>query len=733
MLRAYIALFKIDMKLAFRAKSVLFFNYFFPLLFFFIFGQLYNADQGSVIFQVVSMVTALGILGNGLYGAGMRAVQERETNVLRRYKVTPISPLPLLISSMMSGLVIYIPALVGTIVLAMVVYAMKLPSNMLSFFLFACLGCLAFRAIGLIVSSVVNSMQESMILIQPLYMAMLFLSGITIPVTLFPLWLQSVVEFVPAKYLMTGLGGILQRGESFAHNWLSATAMLITGVIGIFLATKLFRWEKEEKLKASAKLWVLVVLFPFIVLGAWEAHTKEDQHKSKVLMRDLERGQTALIRNARIFTGTGKVIETGAVLVRDGKVAQIFEGASPEAKDLKAEAIDAAGKTLLPGLVDVHIHFGSTGGFYDDMSKFDMDKSDQHEFEAYLYSGVTAVRSAGDQLKDGLHYRELFNSGEKLGPEIFICGPLFTAEKGHGTEYAGYMPEAVRAGFNAQFLRMPRNVDEARSMVDALAAKKVNAIKGILDEGAEGHPFQRMEIGILRTVVDEAHRKGLPASIHTGRSADVIDAVAIGANSIEHGSYVDDIPDATLAEMKARGIAFDPTLSVVEGMTNFAAGNATILNNSLVQQVTPQELIIGTRHAAMSPEMAETRQAIGKYPMSLEQGSRNLVRAWKAGVMLVTGSDAGNFLVMHGPTVQREVELWVAAGIPIPVALQAATANGAKLLGAGNRFGTIEKGKEATFLLVDGNPLQDVKALSNISMVMLKGERVGRSGLFDQK
>jgi imidazolonepropionase-like amidohydrolase len=119
--------------------------------------------------------------------------------------------------------------------------------------------------------------------------------------------------------------------------------------------------------------------------------------------------------------------------------------------------------------------------------------------------------------------------------------------------------------------------------------------------------------------------------------------------------------------------------------------------------------------------------------MSLEQGSRNLVRAWKAGVMLVTGSDAGNFLVMHGPTVQREVELWVAAGIPIPVALQAATANGAKLLGAGNRFGTIEKGKEATFLLVDGNPLQDVKALSNISMVMLKGERVGRSGLFDQK
>ena len=732
-MRGYLALFKIDMRLAFRAKSVLFFNYFFPLVFFFVFGQLFSAGQGNVIFQVVTMVTALGILGNGLYGAGMRAVQERETNVLRRYKVTPISPLPLLMASMASGLVIYIPALLGTLVLAVVVYGMKLPPNLLSFVLFACLGCLAFRAIGLIISSVVNSMQESMILIQPIYMAMLFLSGITIPITIFPGWLQNVVQFIPANYLVTGLGGILQHGESFFQNWKPVVALIITAVLGIFLSMKLFRWEKEEKLKAASKLWVLVVLLPFIVLGTWEAHSKEDLRKAKVLMRDLDRGQAVLIRNARIFTGTGKVIESGAVLVKDGKIAQIYEGVSPEAKDLKAEALDAAGKTLLPGLIDVHIHFGSTGGFYDDNSKFDPDKNTQHELEAYLYSGVTAVRSAGDQLKEGLKYRELFNSGEKLGTELFLCGPLFTAAKGHGTEFASYIPEAFRAGFNAEFLRIPSNVDEARTMVDALAAKHVNAIKGILDEGSASHPFQRMEIGILRTVVDEAHRKGLPVSIHTGRSADVIDAVAIGTNSVEHGSYVDDIPDVTFAEMKARGIAFDPTLSVAEGYTNFAAGNATILNNSLVQQVTPQDLIMGTRHAAMSSEMKGLRDSIAKYPMSLEQGNRNLVRAWKAGVMLVTGSDAGNFLVMHGPTVQHEVELWVAAGIPIPVALQAATANAAKLLGAGKRLGTIETGKEATLLLVDGNPLQDVKALSSISMVMLKGEHIGRAGLFDQK
>ena len=127
------------------------------------------------------------------------------------------------------------------------------------------------------------------------------------------------------------------------------------------------------------------------------------------------------------------------------------------------------------------------------------------------------------------------------------------------------------------------------------------------------------------------------------------------------------------------------------------------------------------------------REGLAHYPLSMEEGDRNLLKAWHAGVMLVTGSDAGNFLVLHGPTVQREIELWVAAGIPPAVALQAATLNAAKLLRADQRIGTIEKGKEATLLIVDGNPLQDVHALSAVSTVLLKGERVARPDLFDQK
>ena len=694
---------------------------------------MFDAHQGSAILQVVTMVTVLGILGNGLFGAGMRAVQEREENVLRRYKVTPITPVPLLAASMITGVILYLPSVLLMLFLANRFYGMAMPANLISFFGFVCLGAVAFRSLGLIIAAVVNSSQESNILIQPIYMTMLFLSGATIPITFMPHWLQNITQFIPATYLMTGIGGIIQRGESIMANWQAVVALCLTTAVATFIATKLFRWEKEEKLRASAKLWVLVVLLPFLFLGAYQAWSQHDLVKARILARDLRRGHSWLIQNARIFVGNGKVIESGAVLVRGGKIAEIYEGSSPDAKTLNADLIDAAGKTVLPGLIDVHVHLGGSGGFLDDWSKFDPDKANERELEAYLYCGVTAVRSAGDKVDDMLKLRQRFNSGEKLGSELYLCGPLFTAEGGHGTEYAKNMPEMMRSGFNAQFLRIPKTQPEARKMVDDLAAKGVNAIKGILEAGVPGYTFNRMNLDLLRAVVQEAHAKKLPASIHTGEARDVIDAVAMGADSIEHGSFRDEIPDATIAEMKAKGIAYDPTLSVVEGLSDFSKGKTDLLKRSLVQQVTTKELLEGTEHAATGEAMKKMREGLAHYPLSMEEGDRNLLKAWHAGVMLVTGSDAGNFLVLHGPTVQREIELWVAAGIPPAVALQAATLNAAKLLRADQRIGTIEKGKEATLLIVDGNPLQDVHALSAISTVLLKGERVARPDLFDQK
>ena len=110
-----------------------------------------------------------------------------------------------------------------------------------------------------------------------------------------------------------------------------------------------------------------------------------------------------------------------------------------------------------------------------------------------------------------------------------------------------------------------------------------------------------------------------------------------------------------------------------------------------------------------------------------------LLEAYRAGVMLVTGTDAGNPMVLHGPGVHRELQLWVEAGIPTVAALQAATYNGARLLRADNRIGLIRPGYDGSLLLVDGNPLQDVSATERISMVLLKGERVDRSKLLGEE
>ena len=117
----------------------------------------------------------------------------------------------------------------------------------------------------------------------------------------------------------------------------------------------------------------------------------------------------------------------------------------------------------------------------------------------------------------------------------------------------------------------------------------------------------------------------------------------------------------------------------------------------------------------------------------MEIAKRNLMAAWQAGVTLVTGSDAGNPLVLHGPTIEREVELWVEAGLPPEVALQAATYNSARLLRVSDRIGLVKEGHEATLLLVDGNPLKDIKQIESIQSVFLKGERISRSELFDQE
>jgi len=271
-MKTYLSLIAIDLKLAARLRTVIFFNYLFPLIFFFIFATVFGVRRNqNLMTYVLTMSISVGVLGNGLFGAGIRALQEREMNILRRYKVTPITPTPLLVASMVTGLFVFMPYIVVVICLAHFIYHMPWPAHLPSLLVFISIGLIAFRSIGLVIASVANTMQEGTVLVQLCYFPMLFLSGATVP--LFSPFLQVLSNFIPATYLVSGMQGIILNNDDLLKDWRWVVALIVTALVGLTVGTKLFRWEKEEKIRGAAKLWVVVALVPFFLLGLWQFYT----------------------------------------------------------------------------------------------------------------------------------------------------------------------------------------------------------------------------------------------------------------------------------------------------------------------------------------------------------------------------------------------------------------------------------------------------------------------------
>ncbi|HEY3741355.1 MAG TPA: ABC transporter permease [Bryobacteraceae bacterium] len=730
-MNSYLTYIKTQLRLTMRDRTVLVFTYLFPLLFFFIFAQTMGGGKGAMIIQVVNMVLVIGVLGGGFFGGGMRATMEREANILRRFKVAPITPMPIIVSSLVSGLVNFLPVAVLVISIAHFRYGMPWPEKWLSLSVFLIVGSFSFRALGMMIASVANSMQESQVIIQLLYFPMLFLSGATFPLSIMPVWLQIVAQFLPSTHLYEGMQLILLKQEGLLDNMSKLAALLATTAVGMFVSFTLFRWEKEEKIKNSAKAWIMVVMLPFVAMGAYEGYTRDSIAKQKSVDRDLRRNHTRLIKDARVFVGDGTVIERASVLLKNGKIEDIFLGDAPPAKSLNADEEEGAGKTLLPGLIDVHVHLSAPGGYTDKPEFYDPLKNVPRRLAAYLFTGVTAVRSAGDSIDLMQKQSKLLGSGEQLGTELFYLGPMFTAEGGHGTEYFKMLPEQMRQQAMAQTVRTPKTAAEAGEQVAALKPLGVDGIKAILESGGGSMTFNRLDTGVYKAIVAAAKAQGLPVSTHTGDLRDINDSIEAGTTSIEHGTTRQEIPAEVFARMKAGGIYYDPTLTVYEAVAESAAGKTDLLDRSLVMQAGPAALIQSSKQWIQSGKLGDMSAHSAAITEQFTTAKHNLLAAYQAGVTLVTGSDAGNSTVSHGPTVHREVELWVDAGVPNIAALVGATGNAAKLLGAGNRIGLVKKGYEATLLLVDGDPTKDIGAIERISRVFLKGEGIDRSEIFD--
>ncbi|MGC2694619.1 MAG: ABC transporter permease, partial [Candidatus Angelobacter sp.] len=178
---------------------------------------------------------------------------------------------PLLVGSMITGWAIFLPYIVLLLLMAHFFYQMPLPAHIVELLLFISLGLIAFRSLGLVIASVANTMQEGTILVQLFYFPMLLLSGATFPAEKFPRVMQIIHNFVPATYLVKGMQNIMLKKQGLAdkENLIAVVVLVLTTLGGGLISMKLFRWEKEEKIRGSAKLWILVVMFPFIVMGVW--------------------------------------------------------------------------------------------------------------------------------------------------------------------------------------------------------------------------------------------------------------------------------------------------------------------------------------------------------------------------------------------------------------------------------------------------------------------------------
>ncbi len=260
---------KIRMRLAVRNRTFLFFSLAFPLGFLVFFALLFGKGQAGMIAYVLGSVLTLTVMGS-FWGLSVQLVTFREQGILRRFRLAPVGAGAMLASGILSNYVLAIPTVVIEILICRSVFHMHTWGNPWAIFLLVSVGSATFSAFGLIVASVTNTMQETQMINQIIWMGFLFLSGATVPLAVLPLWLQRVSLFLPATYLATGLEAATTRTATVVEISTDAAALIIGFLVAFEISRQLFRWEPEAKVPGRAKLWVLAAMIPFLVFGIWQ-------------------------------------------------------------------------------------------------------------------------------------------------------------------------------------------------------------------------------------------------------------------------------------------------------------------------------------------------------------------------------------------------------------------------------------------------------------------------------
>lgn len=389
-----------------------------------------------------------------------------------------------------------------------------------------------------------------------------------------------------------------------------------------------------------------------------------------------------ILRNARIINGTGDGLDRGYVVVEDNRIEKVGKGSGP-GKKRGDGSIDLEGRTLLPGIIDSHVHL-CIDGSPDPMQSLQKDspamitlKAARHAHLSLL-AGVTSVRDLGSLNGVSGILRDAINLGVAIGPRIVSTNQAVCITGGQGW----------------QFSRQADGEDEVRQAVREQIRAGADAIKmmatgGVITPGVEpGSPQFTLEE--LKAGAEEAHKAGRKIAAHAQGNEGIKNALRAGFDTIEHGVSLDDEAVGLLLEKKAFLV---PTLSA------------------------PFNIMEKGEKSGIPAYIIEKTSKVKDVHVE------SIRKAHKAGVPIASGADAGTPFNAHGENL-RELELLVGIGLSPMEAIVSATRIASEALGMAGRLGTIEPGKLADLLVIEGDPLKDISVLrwkEKIVIVMKDG------------
>ena len=381
------------------------------------------------------------------------------------------------------------------------------------------------------------------------------------------------------------------------------------------------------------------------------------------------------------------------VIIRNGKIVEVLSGHQPGPTG--ATLIDLKDKFVLPGLIDSHVHLDSDAGGNAALIESITDSPARAAFRAAgnakktLMAGFTTVRNLGDGSGATLALRDAVAAGDLPGPRIIDAGQAISTTSGH-MDATLSVSEDLHASIGQE--NLCDGVESCRQAVRKQIRRGVDVIKIATTGGVNSRIGSGLGRQIfddeVKALVDTAHLYGKKVAVHAHGDDGIDAALAVGADSIEHGTM---LTDESIKLFKAAGAYYVPTLSTVNGYIERLAANPN----------------------AYPPDV------LAKVKWRIGVTGKSLAKAYPAGVKIAFGTDAG--VSKHGKNAD-EFELMVKYGMPASAALKAATMNAATLLGVDKEVGSIEPGKAADLIAVTGDPLADITTLKSVRFVMKDGQ-----------